>query len=142
MVAHHELADRLRDIDTAPLETLVVLDGSVADLPGLVILGRADLSGDERLLHVLERPIEPWDPQSIIFTSGTTGPSKGVLSSYAHMWAMSGRDAFPMLTGDDCYMCNLPLFRVGGTIAPAATLQRGGTLAVADPARRAEPTHL
>lgn len=31
--------------------------------------------------------VEPWDTQPIIFTSGTTGPSKGVLSSYAHLYS-------------------------------------------------------
>ena len=26
--------------------------------------------------------VERWDPQMLIFTSGTTGPSKGVLCTY------------------------------------------------------------
>jgi crotonobetaine/carnitine-CoA ligase len=45
----------------------------------------------------LEREIAPWDMQSIIFTSGTTGPSKGVMSSYVHLYSMA--KAAPFLDG-------------------------------------------
>jgi crotonobetaine/carnitine-CoA ligase len=41
-------------------------------------------------LAPLRRPIEPWDPMSIVFTSGTTGPFKGVLSSYLDLFTNAG----------------------------------------------------
>ena len=98
LVAHHELAPRLRDVDTGVLDTLVAIGGSPGEVGSLNVLPGDALIGDACDVPPLQRPIEPWDPQSIIFTSGTTGPSKGVLSSYAHMHAMSGEHAFPMLT--------------------------------------------
>ncbi|WP_331327253.1 AMP-binding protein [Methylobacterium fujisawaense] len=130
ILAHRDLVPRLAEVDTAELTTLVSIGGVACRPEKLAVHDGSCLEGEAADLPPLERPIEPWDPQSIIFTSGTTGPSKGVLSSYAHMHAMSGRDAFPMLTGADRYMCNLPLFHVGGTIAIAAMLARGGSIAI------------
>ena len=78
----------------------------------------------------LERDIEPWDLQSIILTSGTTGPSKGVLSSYVHLYNMAA--AAPFLSGDDRYMLDLPMFHSGGVMATTAMLIHGGSLAMVD----------
>jgi crotonobetaine/carnitine-CoA ligase len=130
IVAHAELARLLRDVDTARLKKLVVLAGDGEAVSGLEMLGSDALDGDAGSLPALTRRIEPWDTQSIIYTSGTTGPSKGALSSYAHLHAMSGPDAFNMLTPDDRYMCNLPLFHVGGTIPVMGMLSHGGSLAM------------
>lgn len=130
IVAHHELAGQLNEVDKADLEAIVLLGGRDVDVAGLKEYDTTALDGEPANIPPLVRPIEPWDPQSIIFTSGTTGPSKGVLSSYAHMYAMSGRDALPMLSSADRYMCNLPLFHVGGTIAIAAMLARGGSVSI------------
>ena len=56
--------------------------------------------------------------------------SKGVISSYAHLHAMSGAEGFYMLAPEDRYMCNLPLFHVGGTIPVLGMLSRGGSIAL------------
>jgi hypothetical protein len=42
--------------------------------------------------------IQPWTTQSIVYTSGTTGPSKGVLSSYLHLCTM-GIECMPTMLG-------------------------------------------
>ena len=78
----------------------------------------------------LERDIAPWDLQSIIFTSGTTGPSKGVLSSYVHLYNMAV--SAPFLGGDDRYMLNLPMFHSGGVMPVTAMLIHGGSISVVD----------
>lgn len=96
------------------------------------MLPDATLHADPANDPPLQTPIEPWDMQSIIYTSGTTGPSKGVLSSYAHLYAMSGPISFNMVTADNRYMCNWPLFHVGGTIPVIGMLIRGGSVAIID----------
>jgi crotonobetaine/carnitine-CoA ligase len=138
IIAHADLVERLGDVHTSNLKTVVVLENRATQLPRvagrdeneLTVLGREAISGDATALKPLQQPIEPWDLQSIIYTSGTTGPSKGVMSSYAHLHAMSGAEGFYMLSADDRYLCNLPLFHVAGTIPVMGMLSRGGSIAL------------
>jgi crotonobetaine/carnitine-CoA ligase len=135
VVAHASLVDRLADIDTAQVRTLVVFGGEPGE-PGAIgtlsVLPATVLDTAGADAPPPPRPIEPWDLQSIVYTSGTTGPSKGVMSSYAHLHAMSGREGFPMLRDDDRYLVNLPLFHVGGTIPVMGMLSRGGSVSMVE----------
>lgn len=131
IVASSDLVRRLQEVDRANLETLVVVGGDGDEIEGLTKINAETLDQHSSGVPELARSIEPWDVQSIIFTSGTTGRSKGIVSSYAHMWHMSGREAFYMLDDDDCFLLYGPLFHVGGTLPVVAMLNRGGTVAVA-----------
>ncbi|MEE7462844.1 ATP-dependent acyl-CoA ligase [Methylobacterium fujisawaense] len=73
--------------------------------------------------------IRPWTTQSIVYTSGTTGPSKGVLSSYVHL-CTAGIECMPQLAASDRYMINLPLFHAGATLAISASVARGASIAL------------
>jgi crotonobetaine/carnitine-CoA ligase len=129
IVAHASLAGLLSQVDTAKIETVVVFGGDPVPIKDLRVLPSHLLDeGEESTLPDVD--VKPWDIQSIIYTSGTTGPSKGVMSSYAHLHAMSGPDAFYMVTQEDRYMCNLPLFHVGGTVPVMGMLSRGGSIAL------------
>jgi carnitine-CoA ligase len=130
MIASHDLVERLNGIDTANLNTLLVIGGDGGGVKNLATFDSSVLDRDGSGPAEPDRPIEPWDIQSIIYTSGTTGPSKGVVSSYAHMWHMSGREAFYMLDERDCFLLYGPLFHVGGTLPVVAMLNRGGIVAV------------
>jgi crotonobetaine/carnitine-CoA ligase len=75
--------------------------------------------------------LEPSDPAAILYTSGTTGPSKGVLCSHAHLfsWAVQlGR----MLetTADDVHYTTLPLFHSNALHAFVHALTAGATIVV------------
>jgi carnitine-CoA ligase len=127
MVAHASLAALLTEVDTAKIETVVIFGGDLIAIKDLRIVPSSVLDhGEDPGLPDVE--VRPWDMQSIIYTSGTTGPSKGVISSYAHLHAMSGAEGFYMLAPEDRYMCNLPLFHVGGTIPVMGMLSRGGSI--------------
>ena len=129
IVAHASLAPLLRDVHTATLQTLVVFGDDPGQIGNLQIIPSTVLNqGEDPNLPRVE--VKPWELQSIIHTSGTTGPSKGVMCSYAHLYAMSGPQAFYFLTADDRYMCNLPLFHVGGAVAVMGMLWRGGSIAL------------
>jgi crotonobetaine/carnitine-CoA ligase len=86
-----------------------------------------------------ERPIcrrsparsRPGIPSRSSYTSGTTGPSKGVMSSYLQLYSMGVESLFFIGPEDRC-MVNLPLFHVGGTAAVYAMLAKGGSIAVVD----------
>lgn len=58
----------------------------------------------------------PFDVANIVYTSGTTGPSKGVLQPFRWMnhYSYPSRAA---TTVDDVLYCDLPLYHVGGAFA-------------------------
>ncbi|MET7392008.1 AMP-binding protein [Dactylosporangium sp. NPDC005572] len=77
----------------------------------------------------LRRPIEVTDPEVILMTSGTTGPSK-VWSSTVMQASTTGayvRDG--NLTGADRFLIDLPLFHTAG-LGVTAGCMRSGTVAV------------
>ncbi|MEU7295750.1 acyl-CoA synthetase [Streptomyces exfoliatus] len=119
-----ELAHILGDSEPA-----VVLAGPGDELPaGLAGLPRIDvaLTGPAGPL-----PVEPADPESpalIVYTSGTTGPPKGVVLSRRAIGASLDAlaDAWSW-TADDVLVHALPLFHVHGLILGIlGPLRRGG----------------
>lgn len=128
IVAHAGLTDRLEGAALAKLERLVVIGGAAAPVAGLETFAEEALAPEAEEVPPPARAIMPWDTQTIIYTSGTTGPSKGVLSSYMHLTETSA--VFPMLTAEDRYLVNLPLFHVGGTVPAHGMLAKGGSIAI------------
>jgi carnitine-CoA ligase len=134
-------------IDPAFLEQL---DAVLDDLPKLrhVVLtaptpgGPLSLRGDVQvstLADVMLAPdrapavdIAPSDPMAISFTSGTTGPSKGVLASHSHVitFAMDWIQATGFGEGQAIYTC-MPLFHAIASwlgVVPAGLV--GGRIAI------------
>lgn len=131
LIGHKQLVPRLADIPKEKLTDVVVIGGSVAEIANLRLHNENMLETGSDAPVELERDIYAHDTQSIIFTSGTTGPSKAVLSSYAHLYAQ-GAEAFDFFEGSDCFMINLPMFHCGGTIPVGVALAYGGTVSVFD----------
>ncbi|TCZ64799.1 AMP-binding protein [Roseicella aquatilis] len=128
MVADARLAPRLAEIDTAALRQVVAIGGLPEPVAGLELLPEAALTGAGEDSDPPPRPIQPWDTLAAILTSGTTGPSKAVLCSYAQWWAAARAHTY--LDADDRQMVTLPLFHVGGTSPCFNALVRGGSVAV------------
>lgn len=129
IVAQASLAGLLAQVNTATIETVIVFGEEPSPIGNLDVVSSAVLDAGD-IAKLPDVGVNPWDLQSIIYTSGTTGPSKGVMSSYAHIHAASGLEGFYMLAPEDRYMCNLPLFHVGGTIPVMGMLSRGGSIAL------------
>jgi crotonobetaine/carnitine-CoA ligase len=129
LICHAGLLDRLEGVDSAAIETVVVVGDGVAPAR-FANVDFAALDGGEADLAPLVRPIEPWDNQTIIYTSGTTGPSKGVLSSYCHLYTNAGPDSWHFITGEDRFLVNMPVFHIGGLGIPFVMLARGGSIAL------------
>ena len=130
IVVHADLAPRLEAIDRAGLEHAVVLGGDAA-VAGLSCIGGEALEGDEASLPPRAEGILPWHTQMVIFTSGTTGPSKGVLSSYLQCYT-TALESFHYLGRDDRFIVNLPLFHVGGTGATFTAIVLGASIGLVD----------
>ena len=129
MIAHGELVDRLESVDRGRLATLVVIGEETPHLPGVRVLHQSALAGDGAQLVSRPRPLAPWDTLLVVYTSGTTGPSKGVLSSYRHAWSavMGFRNIGPR----DRSLVTLPMYHVGGVWGVLWGLYHGGSVVMA-----------
>jgi carnitine-CoA ligase len=118
--------DRLAELgdELGTLERAIVIDG-----PGDVELPLELVAAED--VAVAGGEGEPLDGQryndicSILFTSGTTGPSKGVSCFHAQLQATAA-NAWPDADPDDAYYSLLPLHHVAGKAAVIAMLRGGG----------------
>lgn len=128
MLADGRLIERLADVERGDLERLVIAGeerlgtGDLEQLPVDILYQQ---NSDPTGLEDIETA--PWDTQAVIFTSGTTGPSKGVLCSYRHLYtaAIEFRHVGP----GDCNLVALPMFHVGGILGLLFALIHGGCAA-------------
>jgi crotonobetaine/carnitine-CoA ligase len=77
-------------------------------------------------------PRTPFDLANIVYTSGTTGPSKGVLQPFRWMnhYGFPGRQ---LTSPDDVIYCDLPLYHVGGAFfLLARAVWQGNTVGLWD----------
>ncbi|NLD68608.1 MAG: ATP-dependent acyl-CoA ligase [Limnobacter sp.] len=132
-VVHSDLVERLHEVPLARLTDLVVVGAAAEAPPALRVHAYADvLLPSEGELLPPERTIEPWDPFAIIYTSGTTGPSKGVYSSYLHLYTNAGPETWPMVTEDDRFLMNAPMFHIGGMGVMFVMFARGASISFVD----------
>jgi len=135
LVCHPELLARVKDAGSDCLTDVIVAGGDTAGVcldlgPKVRVHMLAELLEGDQELQPLNQPIAPWDLQAVIQTSGTTGPSKGVMVPYAHLATTC--NAFAQLTSVDRTMANLPLFHSGGIVAVNRMVLKGGSVAVVE----------
>ena len=58
--------------------------------------------------------LQPWDLMGIMYTSGTTGPSKGVRVTQAHAYGYAAPAVLGRALPEDVSLVTLPLFHIGG----------------------------
>jgi HIP---CoA ligase len=123
-------ADRVGDLDLSALPDLrhivrVPIDVDDGTWDDFVSRGTDVAAADTRAAAV-----QPDDLSDVLFTSGTTGRSKGVLC--AHRQSLAGSAAWAAIgkiTSDDRYLCINPFFHNFGYKAGIlACLQTGATL--------------
>jgi crotonobetaine/carnitine-CoA ligase len=130
-VIHAELCPRLADINLALLSQIITVGGP-AECPLPTTTFEDALKPTAGCLEPPARPIEPWDPMATVFTSGTTGPSKGVLASYLHLFTNAGPESWPFVTEDDRWFVNFPMFHIGGMATTYVMLCRGASIGYVD----------
>lgn len=122
-----ELLAAFAHVDTAGLANLahtVVIGagagGAVPDLPP-ALAGTTGRTWEQLLAGVTADPAqvltpEPSDICTIMYTSGTTGPSKGVLLPQAHLvlFAVGSADALDLREGEDRWFTCMPFFHANG----------------------------
>ncbi|MDO5527920.1 MAG: AMP-binding protein [Paracoccus sp. (in: a-proteobacteria)] len=129
LIAEPELLERLAEVPPGKVRRVLVCGGTASAVAGYDVSALNDPAEDDNQALALDRPIEPWDLHAIMYTSGTTGNAKGVMSSYAQHYTM-GPDAFDCVERDDrCMICG-PIFHCGSTLYVNAMLARGLPIAM------------
>lgn len=102
------------DVADLPIETTAVMEGEAPPLPGTRAVRFDALEGTVARIGDIV-PVEPHDIGAIMFTSGTTGPSKGVLMPHAHccMFGFGAGRALHMTEEDRMFIC-MPFFHAMG----------------------------
>lgn len=117
-IVDENLVERVAQVqDSLPYlkQVIVVGDAQAARslLPDIEVI-----SLDEIRTENIENPkvtVLPSDPATILFTSGTTGPSKGVLLPFASLHFNAEQIVVAYgLTADDVFMSPFPLFHGSG----------------------------
>jgi len=129
MIGHASLLPRLEPESVALLEHIVCAGGSPPPIAGPRVHA-FDLLEQPGSAEA-EQPVQPWDANYIILTSGTTGPSKAVVCTYIQAW-VGGAMAMDYFGQDDRLLANLPLFHVSGAGAVMDRLTKGGTCVLYD----------
>ncbi|WP_141208688.1 AMP-binding protein [Streptomyces griseorubiginosus] len=116
LYVEEELAARVQDVGHAG--EVWVTGSSQAPVPGI-----------EKALDA--HPSRPGDTAAVLFTSGTTGPSRGVRCPHAQFawWGRNVADALRLTAGDTLYTC-LPLFHTNALNTLAQAMTAGASLVV------------
>jgi carnitine-CoA ligase len=126
MIVHRDLvpalAESLGAVPKLRRVFVVGAEGTLPSLPGIAVAAWDALLADSSA--PLDVPVSYRDLGSIMYTSGTTGPSKGVLMPHAHLYLFGHEEArWLKLTPRDVYYVCMPLFH-----ANALFMQIYGTL--------------
>ena len=127
LVIDAQWLDRIEQVASklASLETVVVLGEGAT--PGIACVPFTRLLAAAGHRHAVR--VELHDPAVILFTSGTTGPSKGAVLSHNANFRLAEHTCQLMGYGEDEVLFNMfPLYHVNAryaTVLPAMMLDRG-----------------
>jgi crotonobetaine/carnitine-CoA ligase len=139
MVCHPSLLPRLDELaaaDRGVLRTCIIPGTLAQPAARSGVLGEYDFAGEmatEGDAHLNQA----WDIAAIIFSSGTTGPSKGVQVPFAQLWTL-GHAFYGFLRSDDRMLLVLPLFHIGALGALFGGLSAGSTFALTESFRASD----
>ncbi len=132
---------RVLVIDAAWVDRVAAVESELHYLQTLCVVGEAPRESSYRLSDFADwRQHEPAcdapgptyrDSGCVMYTSGTTGPSKGVVMPHAHLYLFGlGTIEHMKLTADDVYYIVLPLFHANGLFMQLYATMIAGARAV------------
>jgi crotonobetaine/carnitine-CoA ligase len=133
MICSVEFLDRLAEVasEVGRLRLVIVPDATAADLPDgfpIPLVAASDLWDGATPATGLDVP-QRHEIACISYTSGTTGPSKGVLVPWGRMWP---NESWIDMSADDVYYCPFPVFHLSGMLPLAWLGFPGGQVVLRD----------
>jgi crotonobetaine/carnitine-CoA ligase len=123
--------DRMIDLELGSVQTIIVAGAITAARPANVeVVELASCFDCADPAHAPDVVVEPWHTQFVLFTSGTTGPSKGAIVTYVQMHDMIMTSFGGRLGKDDNYLLNMPLFHISGTRSAMGMMMLGGRISL------------
>ena len=118
------VAEALRGVRNRPLVVEITAAGGE---PGFGDLAYDALLAEGDPGYVWSGPEDEWQSLGLLYTSGTTGDPKGVVSSHrgAYLQALGNAVAFG-LSSESVYLWTLPMFHCNGWSYPWAAVAAGG----------------
>ena len=129
IIAHSGLVEHLAGIDTGSLRRVIVAGAMPSSCGTLEVLPESVLEAEAAPVALPD--LEIWDTAAILMTSGTTGPSKGVVNPYGQLYVAGIAAHGYLKRGDRLYLFT-PLFHTLGLLAAFAVLSRGASFHVAE----------
>ncbi len=132
MICAAEFLDRVAEVaPSLGLSLVIVPDAEPAELPSdfpVRVVSASELWADASPARDLTIP-QRHEIACISYTSGTTGPSKGVIIPWGRMWP---NESWIDMSGDDTYYCAFPVFHLSGMLPLAWLGFPGGQVVLRD----------
>jgi len=133
MICASEFLPRVAEIaaDVPDLQLIIVPDATPDELPGDVpipLVSAAQLWDAADPIDDADAPLRH-EIACISYTSGTTGPSKGVLVPWGRFWP---NEMWLDMTAEDVYYCPFPVFHMSGMLPLAWLGFPGGQVVLRD----------
>jgi crotonobetaine/carnitine-CoA ligase len=113
LVIEAQFVERLRDLDLTrtALREIWIIDGAGQDIAP--VTGIRVLAYPAALAAIAPAAVKPGHPLAIMYTSGTTGPAKGVVCPHAQYYWWGLNSAAVLGVGPNDVLCTtLPLFHI------------------------------
>ncbi len=117
--------------DLNSLEKIILVENVPDDIKSDRVLDFDDLFVDSSE-EFTALDMDPDDPVSILYTSGTTGRPKGALATHQNWQSLSMMSAYQIvpMTDEDKVICGYPFFHVALVIAVLPTLYVGAAVVI------------
>ncbi len=127
LFAHGDLVERLEGMALGPVKTILATEPFTLSRDDVAMMREEEAPAGP----APSEPTHPWDVAAIIFTSGTTGESKGVRVTAAQVWSI-GQAYYGFLGAEDRMMLMLPLFHIAALGALYGAMSAGASLTITE----------
>jgi crotonobetaine/carnitine-CoA ligase len=136
-IVHGQLLPRLADASRGSLADIIVIGECDFEIPALHLHPEKVLI-DGGICREPGDIIQPWDNMFVVFTSGTTGPSKAVLCPYAQLWSFYADSAPSIFGRERRLLVTNPMYHSGGIGMVYGQLLHGGFVSLASSFKTSE----